>query len=103
MVRTSGEALRTSISATPGITCGTRTVTNKRYGPASPSKKTSGLPTCALTEAALERTTTIPSTVHSQHFFDLTLIVACALTPTRTLSANPPHPISPGQPQPRGD
>src|SRR5438445_6319860 len=44
---TSFDSLRISISATPGITCGTRTVTNNLYGPALPSRKTSGLPTCA--------------------------------------------------------
>src|SRR2546427_4244038 len=44
---TSFDSLRISISAMPGITCGTLTVTNNLYGPALPSTKTSGLPTCA--------------------------------------------------------
>src|SRR5438309_6807636 len=49
---TSFDSLRISISAIPGMTCGTRTVTNNLYGPALPSRKTSGLPTWAETGSA---------------------------------------------------
>ncbi len=45
---TSGDDARISICATPGMTLGMRIVTNSSYGPAWPSKNTSGLPTCAL-------------------------------------------------------
>src|SRR3979490_1189604 len=44
---TSGEVVSTSTSAMPGTACGGLTVTNTRYAPASPSRNTSGLPTCA--------------------------------------------------------
>ena len=44
--------IESSISATPGITVGGRIVTNIGYGPADPSRKISGDPTCALTPPA---------------------------------------------------
>ena len=49
---TPADSGRTSISATPGITRGMRTTTSIRYSPALPSRKTSGLPTCATGPAA---------------------------------------------------
>ena len=52
---TSAARLRISISATPGTTCGGRIVTSSWYGPAWPSKNTSGLPTCAASGAAAAR------------------------------------------------
>ena len=57
----SGSATRAVTSAIPGTASGGRTVTRTRYGPAAPSKKTSGLPTCAHAVAgasAIARSTT---------------------------------------------
>ena len=44
---TSSLVVSTSTSATPGIACGGLIVTKSRYGPAWPSRNTSGLPMCA--------------------------------------------------------
>ena len=55
---TSAARLRISISAMPGTTCGGRMVTSNWYGPAWPSKNTSGLPTCAASGAAAARRST---------------------------------------------
>ena len=52
-------SVRASISATPGIASGGRTVTNSRYGPALPSAYTSGLPTCAHAGTEQDKTTVI--------------------------------------------
>ena len=56
--RTSSAVVRMPTSATPGIAYGGRTVTNRRYGPARPSRKTSGLPTCAATLGCSARAAT---------------------------------------------
>src|ERR1044071_5805311 len=51
-----GTSSRTVISASPGTTPGFRTITRIGYGPAAPSKKVSGLPTCAdATRAVVNR------------------------------------------------
>src|SRR5260370_35579372 len=47
-----GPPTRTLTCARPGITPGSRTLTRARYGPASPAKNVSGLPTCAIYRGA---------------------------------------------------
>jgi hypothetical protein len=60
--RRSARGASTSMAATPGITSGGRIVTSRRYGPASPSWKTSGLLTCAFAAAGAAISATAPTT-----------------------------------------
>src|SRR5437762_5423421 len=52
---------RTITSASPGTTSGGRTMTRTVYGPALPSKMTSGLPTCAADAAGANTVISIPA------------------------------------------
>src|SRR5580658_165614 len=80
------------------------------YGPASPSKNTSELPTCALTESAARKISTrIPSIrrcmspLNSMNVPRRNSFARNENRPTERSPSHPPHPIAPCQSQSRGD